>query len=171
MFRLAPLLFTIVALLTTVGCSAAPPDTSADLKAIAAVRDAYVAAFNAEDADKTAAVYTTDAIAMGANEPQISGRDAIRENYKKTMAGMDFDIQLKSEETVVTGDWAFDRGQLWLHLMSKDPQSKMPMVMDQGKYLVILRKQPDNSWLVSRVMSNSSIPPPPPAAAPPAPAK
>jgi uncharacterized protein (TIGR02246 family) len=152
-------------------CAPAAPDTAADLKAIAGVRDAYVAAFNAEDADKASAVYAPDAIAMGANEPQVSGRDAIRENYRKTMSGMDFDIQLKSEETVVTGDWAFDRGQLWLHLMSKDPQSKMPMVMDQGKYLVILRKQPDGSWLVSRVMSNSSIGPPPPPAAPAAAAK
>ena len=72
MFRLASALFTIVGLLTIVGCSAAPADTSADLKAIAGVRDAYAAAFSAEDADKTAAVFATDGIEMEPNEPQMS---------------------------------------------------------------------------------------------------
>ena len=67
------------------------------------------------------------------------------------MTGIDTDIQLKSEETVVNGDWAFDRGQFWLHVMSKDPKSTMPMVMDQGKYLVILSKQPDGTgWKIAR---------------------
>jgi uncharacterized protein (TIGR02246 family) len=155
---------------TVVGCYAPSSDTSADLKAISALRDAYAVAFTAEDAAKTAATFATDGILMEDNAPAVTGREAIRAHYEKMMAGMETDIQLKSEETVVNGDWAFDRGQTWLHIMSKDPKSTMPMIMDQGKYVAILKKQSDGAWLVSKVISNSNVPPPPapPAAAAPA---
>jgi uncharacterized protein (TIGR02246 family) len=165
MLRPVHVLSAVVGTLVLSACTSAPPDTAADVKAIAGVRDAYVAAFSAEDADKTAALYTTDGIRMDDNRPLVSGRDAIRARYTEMMSGFDSDVQLKSEETVVNGDWAFDRGQTWLHLMPKDPKSTVPMVMDQGKYLVVLKKQPDNSWLISRVMSNSNIGLPPTAAA------
>ena len=161
MFRLVSTVFPIVGLLAIAGCSTSTPDTSADLKAIAGVRDAYAAAFSAEDADKTAAVFATDGIEMEPNMPNVAGQDAIRKRYTDMMAGFDTDIQLKSEETVVNGDWAFDRGQFWLHVMSKDPKSTLPMVMDQGKYLVILRKQADGGWKISRAASSTSIAPPP----------
>jgi uncharacterized protein (TIGR02246 family) len=165
MFRLT-CSFAIVGLLLIAGCSTASTDTSADLTAISALRDAYAVAFTAEDAAKTASTFAPDGILMEDNAPAVRGRDAIRAHYEKMMAGMETDIQLKSEETVVNGDWAFDRGQTWLHVMSKDPKSTMPMIMDQGKYVAILKKQSDGAWLVSKVIANSNIGPPPPAPAP-----
>ena len=163
-------LCVILATLALNACagSSAPPNTDADVKAIAALRDAYVAAFNAEDPDKTAALFTTDALYMADKAQQVIGRDKIRDRYREIMAGMDCDVQLKAEETVVNGDWGFERGQTWLHIMAKDPKSTLPMIMDQGKYLVVFRKQADGSWLLSRTMSNSNIGPPP---APPATSK
>ena len=154
-----------VLVLSACAASSAPPNTDADMKAIAALRDAYVAAFNAEDADKTAAVFATDALYMADKAQQVIGRDKIRDRYRDIMAGMDCDMQLKAEETVVNGDWGFERGQTWIHIMAKDPKSTLPMIMDQGKYLVVFKKQADNSWLLSRLMSNSNIglPPAPPA--------
>ena len=154
----------VLGVLALNACAPAAADTAADLKAIDGLRSAYVAAFNAEDADKTAAVYSADGIYMGDEAQQVIGRDALRARYKQIMAGFDCDIQLKAEETVVNGDWAFERGQTWVHLMPTAPKSTVPMVMDQGKYLVILKKQPDNSWLISRLTVNSNIGPPPPAA-------
>ena len=156
-------LCVILATLVLSACagSSAPPNTDADMKAIAALRDAYVAAFNAEDADKTAALFETDGLYMADKAQQIIGRDKIRDRYREVMAGMDCDIQLKAEETVVNGDWGFERGQTWTHIMAKDPKSTLPMIMDQGKYLVVFKKQADNSWLLSRVMSNSNIGLPP----------
>jgi uncharacterized protein (TIGR02246 family) len=159
--RLVCVLSGVVGTLAIVGCSAAPPDTAADLKAIGALRDAYATAFTAEDAANTSALFTPDGVLMNDNAQQIVGRDTIRAHFEKMMAGMETDIQLKSEETVVNGDWAYDRGQTWVHIMSKDPKSTMPMIMDQGKYLVVLRKQADGGWLIARAMGNSNIGPPP----------
>lgn len=161
MSRLLLALVIVFGSLTAAGCSAAQTDTAADVKAIDAIRAAYTAAFTAEDAAKTAGLFATDGILMNDQQPQIIGRDAIRGHLEKLMAGMETDIQLKAEETVVNGDWAFERGQTWVHIMSKDPKSTLPMIIDQGKYLVILKKQTDGSWQIARVMTNSNIGPPP----------
>ena len=155
----------VLGVLALNACAPASPDTAADLKAIEGLRNAYVAAFNAEDPDKTAALFATDGLYMGDKAQQVTGRDKIRDRYREIMAGMDCDIQLKAEETVVNGDWAFERGQTWVHIMAKDPKSTLPMIMDQGKYLVVFRKQADGGWLLSRLTSNSNIGPPPPPAA------
>lgn len=163
MLRSAVVLSFVVVTLGLAACSSAPPETrEADLQAIAALRDAYTSAFTAEDAAKAAAAFAPDGILMNDNAPAVAGREAIRAHYEKLMAGMDCQVELTPEETVVNGDWAFDRGQTLVHIMAKDPKSSAPMIMDQGKYVAILRRQPDNSWLIGRVIANSNISLPPP---------
>jgi uncharacterized protein (TIGR02246 family) len=145
----------LLAALVTGACAGAPPDTTAaDLEAIAAVRSNYVAALNAEDAEKVAALYTQDAVRMA----------SILEGLKEMTAAWDCDISLKPEETVVSGNWAFDRGQYMLHMMPKTPGPDM--IMDQGKYLVVLQKQADGTWQIAREIGNSNVPLPPPPAPP-----
>jgi uncharacterized protein (TIGR02246 family) len=124
------------------------------------MRSAWVAAINAEDAAALGALYTTDGVRMEDNLPAIVGRDAIEASYKELTSAYDCDVSLTPEETRVAGDWAFDRGQFAMHMMPKDPNA--PMVMDQGKYLVILQKQADGSWQVAREIGNSNVPLPPP---------
>jgi uncharacterized protein (TIGR02246 family) len=152
---------TIAAAVAIGACTSTPPDTSAaDLEAINAMRSAWVAAINAEDAAALGALYTTDGVRMEDNLPAIVGRDAIEASYKELTSAYDCDVSLTPEETRVAGDWAFDRGQFAMHMMPKDPNA--PMVMDQGKYLVILQKQADGSWQVAREIGNSNVPLPPP---------
>jgi uncharacterized protein (TIGR02246 family) len=153
------------AVLAIAGCTSGPADTSAaDTEAINRLRSDYIAAVNAEDVEKTLALYTEDAVRLEPNMPAVKGREAIRQGLAAMMAAFDVDMSLTSEELVVNGGWAFDRGQYMNHLMPKDP--KQQMVMDQGKYLVILRKQPDGAWRVAREMGNSNIPLPPAPTAP-----
>ena len=140
--------------------AAAPDTTAADTEAIGTLRTAWVAAFNAEDAAKTAALYTPDAIRMEDNMPPIKGREAIQKGLSEVMSAYDCDISVTSEELVIAGNWAFDRGNFMSHLMPKDP--KQQMIMDQGKYLAVLHKQPDGSWLLAREIGNSNVPLPPP---------
>jgi uncharacterized protein (TIGR02246 family) len=166
MSRSVPTALILAATLAVGACAGTAPDTSAaDIETIAGVRNAFIAAMNAEDVEKLVALYTDDGIRMEDNMPAISGRDAIRASYKELTSAYDCDISLTPEETKVAGDWAFDRGQFMMHMMPRDP--KGTMIMDQGKYLVILQKQTDGSWKVAREIGNSNVPlPPPPAPAP-----
>ncbi len=157
-------LFIAVSVFAIAACESAPPDTSAaDTEAINNLRNAYIAAANAEDTAKMAALFTEDGMRMESNMPAVKGRDAIQKGLAEQFAPFDVDISITSEELVINGDWAFDRGQFMSHLMPKD--SKQQMVMEQGKYIVILRKQADGSWLIAREMGNSNVPLPPPASA------
>jgi uncharacterized protein (TIGR02246 family) len=163
MSRLVRSSATLIVMLAVAACApAAPPDTTAaDTDAINNLRAAWVAAINAEDATKTVALYTADAVRMEDNMPAITGREALQAAFTGLMSAFDCDVSLTSEELVIAGDWAFDRGQYMLHMMPKDPKAEM--IMDQGKYIVVLQRQADGSWLVAREIGNSNVPLPPPA--------
>ena len=159
--RIVRHLSIVCAVLAIAGCTSTPPDTAAaDTEAINRLRTDYIAAVNAEDAAKVAALFTEDGMRMEANMPAVKGREAIQKGLAELFAAFDADISITSEELVVNGDWAFDRGQYMTHLMPKDP--KQQMIMEQGKYLVILQKGADGAWRVAREIGNSNIPLPPP---------
>src|SRR6185295_1629548 len=108
-----------------------------DRAGINQTRSAYVAAWNGADADQMANLYTPDALVLYPNQPAVVGRSAILVYFKAFFAEFtQEDFELTSEEIEIVGPWAFDR----------------------GKYLVILRRQPDGSWKVARDMDNSDRP-------------
>jgi uncharacterized protein (TIGR02246 family) len=167
MLRSLALLLTLLVALTAGACTRmTTPATSADLKAIQELRSNFEAAMAAGDADKAASLYGPDAIRMVEGQPSIMGREAILASYRMAMANDKLELSLNSEETKVAGDWAFDRGQFMNHVT---PKAGGPMVMEMGKYLVILQKQADGSWKVAREIGNSNEPPPAPAPTAPAP--
>jgi ketosteroid isomerase-like protein len=74
---------------------------------------------------------------------------------------------------VVTGDWGFDRGTYTITPTPKVAgeaaegasieQSEIGRELDYaqtGKYLWILKRQPDGSWKIARGMWSSNHPPP-----------
>ena len=161
-------LCSLLALFVLSGCGGpgdpvpATPSTEEDTAKIDQLRDSFIAAFNSGDAAAVANNYASDAVALPQNQPAMAGHDAIL-NYNKTL----FDtftakIAIKSEETKVSGDLAFDRGT---YTMELTPKGKGAPISDEGKYLVILQRQADGSWKVFRDMDNSSKPAAPPAAA------
>ncbi len=116
--------------------------TEADVEAINSVREAWVTADNNSDLDGVMAVFTDDVVFMLADEPTLTGKEALRSWY---FVGPGY--EMSSDEVVVAGDWAFDRGTF------SDGD-------DTGRYLGILQRLPEGSWKYARVMA---IPNPPPS--------
>ena len=140
-----------------------PPDTTAeDTAAINALRDAWVAAFNAADAEALANMYTEDAIDMGSNEPSLTGRAAIRDSFVAQFGMGKGTATVTSEELQLAGDWAYDRGMFTLTMTPAAGGD--PMTLANDRYLVILRKQADGTWKLARLINNSPTPPAPAAA-------
>ena len=127
-----------------------------DKPGIAKTRNAYVTAWKAADAGQLAELYTADAFVLYPNQPAVAGRDAILAYFKSFFAEFaQEDFGLTSEELEVVGPWAFDRGTYrWKGV----PRAGGDAVEDNGKYLVILRRQADGSWKVARDMDNSDRP-------------
>jgi uncharacterized protein (TIGR02246 family) len=152
---------TIVAV-TSLGCKPGTPEATAeaalaqDRAAIDSVRNQYAATWRTGNAEQLAALYAPDALVLYPNQPAIVGQAAIATYFKGFFDEFAQDLfELTSEEIQVAGTWAFDRGTVrWRGI----PRAGGDPVEDNGKYLVILQRQPDGTWRVARDMDNSDRP-------------
>lgn len=91
---------------------------------------------------------TDDAVIMWPNRPAVEGLDAIREvNWVRAV-----DWAIKPIDVIGAGDLAYVRGTYSL-LLDMEGATR-----DEGKFLNILRRQPDGSWRFSVWMNNSDLP-------------
>ncbi|UCC71858.1 MAG: DUF4440 domain-containing protein [Gemmatimonadota bacterium] len=131
---------------------------------VAAIKDlaenVVVEALLAEDWAAFAAGFTEDAVRMVPNEPLHQGRQTIEQWARTSWGPM---TMLEGSQTVLEVD---GRGDLAYATITYSFTAEVPglpePVMDVGKGLVILRKQPDGAWLVSVSIYNADTPPPPP---------
>jgi len=138
---------------------ASSPASAASSPAVTEIdrtRDEYAASWKAGDTARISGLYTDDAIVMYPDQPPVVGRAAISEYFKGFFTEFEaLDFQLASSEIVVAGDFAYDRGT---YRWKAKPKKGGPPVDDDGKYLVILRRESDGRWRVARDMDNSDRP-------------
>jgi uncharacterized protein (TIGR02246 family) len=153
--RVASAIAVVIGL--TACAPAPPPDTSAaDLAAIAGVRDAWAAAFAASDAAALTALYSDDAARMNPGQPTVSGRAAIQANFEQMFSEATGSNDIQPELTEVSGDWGFDIGT---YTSTVTPKAGGDAMTENGRYLVVLRKQADGSWKIVREMGNTPTAP------------
>jgi uncharacterized protein (TIGR02246 family) len=151
-------------LLALAGCAqqAAPVDTAADVTAIHAATAAWVAAYNAGDADKIVALYADDAIMMPPDAAAATGHEAMKQYLTADMAGAKaagVSFALDADASGVSGDLAWHSGTF--HVAGADGAS-----VSTGKYTEVWRKT-DGKWLMIRDVWNNDAPAAAAPAAPP----
>jgi len=148
------------------GCAAPPEDEAPapDVDLVAANEAAlselvakYLQAVNRGDADGLAVLYTEDAIRMQSNSAPKVGRDTIRLFAAADYADTNWDMQLRVEESEYSGDLAFVRGTYALSLAAKEDPSVV-VHEEVGKWMDLMRRQEDGSWLIAREISNRDHP-------------
>ena len=112
----------------------------------------YLQAVNRGDADGLAVLYTEDAIRINATSRPIEGRDNIRLFAAADYADNDWDIQLQVDESDYSGDLAFVRGTYAITLTSKEDGAVV--YQEVGKWMDLMRRGEDGSWLIAREISN-----------------
>lgn len=142
---------------TVMSLAGTAPD-QADIEAINKLREDYRTTVCDADVDAYVDLWTDDGIYMWPNVPVLAGKAAIRSHMEALYETKRFEqLTLTAEETVVTGDWAFERG---IVVLSIAPKAGGDVVSDANKYLMILRRQPDGAWKLARLCRNSNNPPP-----------
>jgi uncharacterized protein (TIGR02246 family) len=147
-----------LAVLALSACQKAPggpaPLTEADRSSI----HAFVADFDkgvlAADWPSLANSYTEDGILLPPNAPVVQGRAAIEKffgGFPKITAFKQSVVEIEGP-----GDPTYVRGTYEMTMLP--PGAKEPL-KDTGKILAVWRRQPDGSWLVSRVAWNSDLAP------------
>lgn len=148
----AGLAFTLASTACQPPIQEAAPLSDADEAAIRTLIDANRAAGMAADWDTFLGAFTDDAVIMWPNREAVAGIDAIR-----AVAWVPaIEWELTPIDIIGVGDLAYVRGTYTLLL---DVEGA---VREVGKYLNVLRRQPDGTWRFAVWMNNSDLPLPGP---------
>jgi uncharacterized protein (TIGR02246 family) len=110
----------------------------------------FMRAFKKGDAPNVASLYTAQGQLLPPNSEVVSGRAAIEQVWKSVMGMGIKDARLESVEVDALGDTAVEVGKYTL-------RGEGGQVLDNGKYVVIWKKE-DDEWRLHRDIWNSSMP-------------
>jgi len=118
--------------------------------------ETYTEAWLASDAKKIGTLYSDDAMLLLVNQPILTGRDAaikdsqdFFDNYKPVT------FEAPAEEMKFADGWGWARGIYKDTYVSK---ANGKSTSDQGKYIIIVARQPDGSWVMTRDIHDSDGP-------------
>ena len=131
--------------------SANKPDPTDDRKAIAAATAQFQAAECAGSVDKFRNFFADDLVMMGPNKPPVIGGDSVATLMREFHSAYAVQVEYNSQEIVVFGDWAFDRGT---EQYTVTPKAGGEPIRKSGNYLYLYQRQKDGSWKQSRVIWN-----------------
>jgi uncharacterized protein (TIGR02246 family) len=122
-----------------------------DRRAITLVRDAFLDADNAGDADAMTRLMADDIVVLHPYCGVIDGKNAVRSFMGRVLADVhaEFDKHARCStiELKVSGDLAYERGTL-LQLLT--PKAGGAVERDEGMYLWIYERR-DGVWLITRI--------------------
>ena len=108
-------------------------------------------AFSRGDTAAIAAFYTEDATILPPNSQMIKGREAIQEFWKGAMGMGVRRIRLNTIDVQSSGDLAYEIGNATLDIQPEGGKAST----DTMKYVVVWKRQADNSWKLAADIWNS----------------
>ena len=150
------LLLLLVAL-TLAGCSGRDASDQAEVSAskveLGQMNRDFAAALNAKDAQAAAALYTEDAVLITPGEPLVRGREAIEEYWRgANESGGVRDVSVETMDALSSGSLGYETGSFILTANGPDGEA----VIDRGRYIELLRREPDGRWLSTHGIWNAS---------------
>ena len=125
-----------------------------DSDAIAARREAFVAAFDAADIPTMSEFVTEDTVGMPPNQPQIVGRDASQEFWKQGFAIAESSMTISSPDLIVAGGIAVDCFNWTMKIVPHDGSAALE---DTGECVWIWRREEDGAWRLASSIWNSDL--------------
>jgi uncharacterized protein (TIGR02246 family) len=157
--------FLMLSLLALAACAPAAeevavvetgPSVEADVAAIQQLISDEVAAVAAGDLEAWLALFTEDVVMMPANEPTVTGKDAVRAWGQPLFEGFDIEETQSPEELEIAGGWAFT---VTTFTFQATPHEGGDTTVESGRIMWIMRRQPDGGWKAARLIWNSDFPP------------
>ena len=131
------------------------PTLDADLAAIAEFNRRYLQAINDEDIATLSSLTTEDHIMIASGRPPLAGKAANDAANARVFTQFDIVETWTPVETVVAGDWAYQRGTF---TVAATPRAGGTTTRTSGNFLRIYRRLPDVGWRMIRDMFNSDQP-------------
>jgi uncharacterized protein (TIGR02246 family) len=138
--------------------AAAPAGLSAqDEAAVRAVDAEWARAASAGDGNAVAALYATDASLLPPMEPMRQG-EAAKKYWVDFTNSFSGPTELTTSAVEGRGDLAYAVGTYRMSVTPKKAGAK-PLPVEVGKYMEVLKKQPDGSWKIVYDMWSADAPP------------
>jgi ketosteroid isomerase-like protein len=153
----AALIASVLAAGFAARANAQTPSTThtADETAIGEFNQRYLKAINEGDIDTLASLTTEGHMMVSSGGAPLAGKQALVDAMTRLFQTTEFEESWAPEETVVSGDLAYQRGTF---VVVAKPKSGVAESRVTGNFLRIYRKQPDGRWLMVRDMFNSQQP-------------
>jgi ketosteroid isomerase-like protein len=141
-----------VSLAACQGIDSPQPTLEQDIAAIAAFNARYLKSINDGDIATLSSLTTEGHIMLPPSRPPIVGKAANDEANGRAFEQFDFDETWTPQETVVSGDWAHQRGTFTVVATPKAGGERREI---SGNFLRIYQRQANGEWRMIRDMFNS----------------
>lgn len=126
---------------------------SADIASITALSASRAKAFNEGNADVIAAAFTETGLLMAPGTKSTTGREAVRGYYQQIFDQYQTFLESGYENVKVSGDLGYGVGFAKVKLV---PRNGGDTLVSTSKYINILERQPDGSWLTTHDIWNGN---------------
>ena len=110
----------------------------------------------AGDAAAAAGMHSENAVRLGPNQPILEGRANIQASLEEWLSKFDVTEFTQTVEDINgRGDLAYVRGSVRIAITRVDTGQQ---IADEQKYVAIIRRQSDGSWLTDIAIWNSDLP-------------
>ena len=109
----------------------------------------WTAAVEAGDIEQLGRLMTDDIVVIHGNGRLVCGKEAVMNDFARSLQDFSVQQRLESEETIVAGEWAFDRAKV--HTAINSRKSGETKQFD-SRSVTILRKQSGLGWCVARAI-------------------
>lgn len=123
--------------------------TDSDRSKIAALREAWLAAVRASDADSLAEMLTDDVVVVHGNGRCVCGREAVRGDFLDGFRRFAISQRVLPTEMIVGEKWALEISEVESELT---PIQGGQHIHANSMAVVVLSRQSDKSWRVCRVL-------------------
>ena len=130
--------------------------TEADVAAIRALAEQWIATFEAGDVEGLVALYTEDAVRLPPDGPSYSGTAAFEEYFRGIFEKFSFEGVWPvegTEEIIVADGWAYHLSE---YIVMATPKEGGETVEEKGNVLEIIQRQSDGSWKFAREIWNTT---------------
>jgi len=152
------ILMGVILLLAGPATAEKAADVEADVAAIKEIWKNYRAAAETGNSDLWLSLWDENGIQMPPGMPARGKqvlKEAVPKGWSARKPGTKITMNINAEEITVAGDWAYSRGT---YTKTTTPPGGQTVHVD-GKFLTILKRQPDGSWKIFRDCFNSNVPP------------
>jgi uncharacterized protein (TIGR02246 family) len=128
-------------------------DSSGDIAAIKALSAARAQAFNEGNSDVIAKAFTESGLLMAPDMESLMGRQAVQQYYQNIFDQYQTFLESGYEEVKVSGELGYGIGYAKVKLV---PRSGGDTLFSTAKYVNVLQRQPDGSWLTTHDIWNAN---------------